>query len=118
MRARCMWCGEIRFAIEDLECAIPARAPEALCGFVCPSCGVPQFRRTTPERAIDYVRSGAQRPTGPFPVELLEPHIGPAISWNDILDLRLAFAEIDQLEAAWRLEGSAPEPASQFDRAA
>lgn len=90
MRARCSWCGEVRITVDALRCGILADRSAALCEFSCPSCGRLVFQRTSAERAAMFVLSGARRASTRIPLELLEEHSGPAIGWDDILDLRLA----------------------------
>lgn len=90
MRARCSWCGEVRITVDGLRCGILPDRSAALCEFSCPSCGRLAFQRTSAERAAMFILSGARRATTRIPLELLEDHDGPAISWDDVLDLRLA----------------------------
>lgn len=90
MRARCTWCGEIRITVDSLRCGLTEDRSVALCEFECPSCGRLQFHRTTADRAAMFVLSGAQRAGTRMPFELLEEHVGPAINWDDVLDLRIA----------------------------
>lgn len=105
MRARCTWCGEVRFPIEDLVCGVPSRSAEALCEFDCPGCGATIYHRTSAQRAESLMRDGARPAPRTFPLELLEPHAGAPITWDDVLDFSLALGEIDALEASWDTSG-------------
>lgn len=90
VQASCPWSGQIALSPEELRCAKPRRGvASGLCEFTCPDCGRLVIVRTTREGVAAALRAGAVRASGPMPFELLEPHHGPPVSRDDLLDLHL-----------------------------
>lgn len=89
MRATCAWCGDIVVATTDVQCAIDHGGERALLSFACPGCTRSVLVNTSAPRAAARLLGGAQLVTGTLPLELLEVHTGPPLTWDDLLDLHL-----------------------------
>lgn len=90
VRAECPWCGTVELEPGHLRCEVEPSGAQALCEFICPVCSRLVYARTTPEGVLAVRLAGAGNISGVIPFELLEPHDGPALSWDDFLDLRAA----------------------------
>lgn len=96
MRATCAWCGEIEVHATAVRCAIDPARNRALAEFACPACFRLILVAMSPSRAASRILGGASAISGSAPLELLEPHAGPPLTWDDLLDLHL---EIERLDA-------------------
>ncbi|MFN2555538.1 MAG: hypothetical protein ABR592_01475 [Nitriliruptorales bacterium] len=83
--------------MSDLRCE--ARGSQGIFEFVCPFCGRLVLVATEPWRALALQATGAARMTGPVPFELLEPHQGPPVIWDEVLDAHLALGQDDLPQA-------------------
>lgn len=91
IRVACPWCGSIGLPPGEVRCAQAVREAEpGLCEFNCPTCGRLIILPATPAGVAAARDVGAAELRGPVPRELLEAHGGPTLSWDDVLDLRLA----------------------------
>ena len=93
IRAQCPWCGPVTLKPSEMACAHEPRGQVALCEFSCPHCGRLVFIPVQPEHLGPLQSRGLQRPAGAIPLELLERHRGPALSWDEVLDLHLALRQ-------------------------
>lgn len=93
----CRWCGEVECSAADLRCE--ARGSEGMLEFGCPFCNRLGLAATEAWRALALQGLGARRMTGPVPFELLEPHQGPAVTWDEVLDAHLALGQTDRPQA-------------------
>ena len=76
-----------------LHCEREPRTPSrGLCELICPSCSQPILFATAPAVIEALFEGGAKHPAGVVPFELLEPHAGPPLSWDDLLDFKVALA--------------------------
>jgi hypothetical protein len=87
----CPHCGPVRAEAKDARCGVDGGG-EALCELDCPACLLPIFVRTTTSVAESIFWFGG-REDPRAPLELLEPHTGAPIGWDDVLDIHLALAE-------------------------
>lgn len=93
VRVECPWCGTLALSPGAVRCADVAPGDRlALCQFTCPVCFRLIILRTTPEGVEVARRVGVADLNGPVPRELLEPHGGPPLTWDDVLDLHLALS--------------------------
>lgn len=85
---QCTRCGSMRVGAREVSCAVNDHG-EALCSATCPACHQPILIRTS-RRVAEMVLwfGGAADPRAPM--ELLEAHVGPPVSWDEVLDLHLA----------------------------
>jgi len=95
VRASCPRCGPILVDGGVLQCEREPGAPSAsrgLCELTCPSCSQAVLFPTGPAVTQALFEGGAKHPSGAVPFELLEPHTGPPLSWDELLDFQLALA--------------------------
>jgi hypothetical protein len=91
LEAQCRWCGTVTLRPADLRCAVGPRSGTAgLCEFACPICDRLALLASTPAGIEALSNKGARLITGRAPFEILEPHKGFALSWDELLDLHLA----------------------------
>jgi hypothetical protein len=83
--ARCAWCGPVPMDRGALVVHVGGAA-EALLEFTCPSCGRMNVRPLDPPDVLVLSAVGVEPSAGPAPLELLERHEGPTISWDDLID--------------------------------
>src|ERR1700730_5085128 len=75
---------------EDVRCEADARTDEAVCEINCPVCHRVVYAKTTGEGVRLIKAAGALGITGLVPFELLERRSGPALLWDEILDVLAA----------------------------
>lgn len=91
VRTGCPWCGPIVVDGARFGCEIDPGQPErGLCQLTCPECSRPIFVPTTAAFIRGFFKAGGQQLEGPVPFELLESHSGAVITWDDLLDFKLA----------------------------
>jgi hypothetical protein len=91
VRASCPSCGPMLVDGEVLRCEAEPRKPSrGLCELACPSCSQPILFSTAQGVMEALFKAGARHGSGVVPFELLEPHAGPPLSWDDLLDFKLA----------------------------
>jgi len=84
--ARCAWCGVIE--LDPAALRVHARgAHQGLVEYACPSCGRLNIRSLDGDDLEVLHRVGFPVRSGRAPFELLEPHDGPSLSLDDLLDL-------------------------------
>jgi hypothetical protein len=95
IRATCPACGEVELTPPDVELRVHQVEAHSFYAFECPAC-----RRTVTKpadrRVVRLLTSGGvpAQPWNP-PGEVLEPHHGPALTWDDLLDLHLELQSPD-----------------------
>ena len=94
VEARCPWCGPVEFPAEDLSLYVGSEAG-ALFEFACPRCGRTVVRPLDRKDAGTLMEVGVPPSRDPGPLELLEEHSGPPITWNDIIDFHEAMSRRD-----------------------
>lgn len=93
VRVTCAGCGQVECPVGDLRCE--ARGSQGILEFACPFCQRLALAKMQAWRALALQALGAARMTGPIPFELLEPHEGPVVSWDEALDYHLALERTD-----------------------
>lgn len=95
VQGRCPTCGPLTLLPRDFICAFPSDSQsKALAEFHCPVCDNAVFSPVTPQEAKLLILLGAERSSGPAPVELTEEKSGPPLTVDDVFDLREALATI------------------------
>lgn len=90
VRVVCPGCGPLVVPAADIRCEVEAEGSTGLCELRCPVCSATLLLRAQ-ATAVETMRDGgAGHITGSVPFELLEPHTGPPLSWDDLLDFKLA----------------------------
>ena len=87
VQAECPWCGPVSLRPQEVSYAAEPGSDEALCEIACPVCYRVVYAKTTAEGVKIIRAAGARLMSGLIPFELLERHDGPALRWDDALDL-------------------------------
>lgn len=110
VQAECPWCGPVSLRPQEVSYAAEPGSDEALCEIACPVCYRVVYAKTTAEGVKIIRAAGARLMAGLIPFELLERHDGPALRWDDALDL-LAGLEATPFPQAELVDGNAvPRP--------
>lgn len=89
--ARCAWCGVVE--LDPAALRVHARGThQGLVEYACPSCGRLNIRPLDRADLEVLDRVGLPVRSGRAPFELLEPHDGPSLSLDDLLDLHEALS--------------------------
>jgi len=95
IRATCPSCGEVELAPPDVELKVCTTAEHSFYAFVCPDC-LEMVTKPADERVVRLlVSGGVEAEFWEPPAELLEPRSGPALTWDDLLDLHLELESPD-----------------------
>jgi hypothetical protein len=95
VRVVCPGCGPLVVPAADVRCELEATGHKGICELSCPVCSI-MVLVAAEAAAVETMRGGgAGHMSGSVPFELLEPHAGPPLSWDDLLDFKLAL-ERDQ----------------------
>lgn len=86
VQAQCPTCGPVIAEASALACGVSEADESALCEFGCPTCDRILLLPIAPIEISSLLLLGAHK-TRSLPFEVLETHSGPAISWDEILDL-------------------------------
>lgn len=94
--ATCPYCGPVDLTPADITLMVetdPGRGYvfEGFYSFFCTPCGL-AFSFEAPPLVVELLVTAGVRVTA-MPAELAEPHTGPVISHDDLLDLHLALAD-------------------------
>ena len=90
VRVVCPSCGPVVLPAAELRCELEADGSKGICELRCPDCSATLVVPAGPAAVATMRDGGAGRMTGSVPFELLEPHTGPPLSWDDLLDFKLA----------------------------
>lgn len=89
IEATCPTCGTIERTPADFELAVCDDTAASWYAFVCPECNE-RIQKHADERVIALlIAEGVTPMRWALPLELMEPHDGPVISLDDILDFHL-----------------------------
>lgn len=94
--ATCPSCGQVQMTSNDVWLRVCINAPSlSSFGFQCPACHQPVVKPAC-DHVISMLTSVAITPeVWHVPLEVFEPHDGPPISRDDLLDLALALKSGD-----------------------
>jgi hypothetical protein len=74
----------------ELRCELEAAGRKGICELRCPVCSTTVLVPAVASAVETLWRAGAGHMSGVVPFELLESHAGPPLSWDDVLDFKLA----------------------------
>jgi hypothetical protein len=95
IRATCPTCGEVELTPPQVELKVCTAAEHSFYAFICPSCAS-MVTKPADERVVRLLISGGvQAEFWELPAELLEVHDGPALTYDDLLDLHLLLESPD-----------------------
>jgi len=89
VRAQCSECGDVRLQIEDLTVVVPDDDTPASYRFRCPVCADMVVREAGTRIVELLVGAGAVEEHWHWPAELAEPHVGPPLTPDDLLDFHV-----------------------------
>lgn len=99
IKASCPTCGEVELTPPDVALMVCTSAPLSYYAFSCPACRS-EVRKPADDHVISLLMSGGVKATvWEVPAEVLEPHAGPALTYDDLLDFALELAHNDHLAA-------------------
>jgi hypothetical protein len=90
VRVSCPGCGPMLVPAGEFQCEVDASEGKGLCEMRCPVCSAIVVLPAAASAVETLLRAGAGHMHGSIPFELLEPHTGPPLSWDDVLDFKLA----------------------------
>jgi predicted RNA-binding Zn-ribbon protein involved in translation (DUF1610 family) len=97
IKASCPSCGEVELTPADVSLVVCSHAPLSYYSFSCPGC-TEQVRKPADDHVVSLLVSGGVPATvWEVPAEALEPRTGPALTYDDLLDLAIQLAETDLL---------------------
>ena len=97
IKASCPGCGEVELTPADVALMVCSHAPLSYYAFTCNGCG-DEVRKPADDHVVSLLVSGGVPATvWEVPAEALEPHEGPSLSYDDLLDFALRLAETDLL---------------------
>ena len=103
IRANCPTCGDVQLRASELVVRVCSDDESGSYTFRCPTCSVAVAKGAS-KRIVDLlVSSGVRMEVWRMPAELAEPHLGPTLQPDDLLDFHLVlesddwFAELEDL---------------------
>jgi len=89
IRANCPSCGDVQLRAGDLTVRVCSDDEQGSYAFRCPACELAVAKEAS-KRIVDLlVSSGVRMEVWRLPAELAEPHQGPPITPDDLLDFHL-----------------------------
>lgn len=86
IKATCPGCGEVSLTADDIHLRIGAAPSDNSYAFSCPECSS-FVEKPASDRVVRLLLSGGVMPqVHDVPAEALEPHSGPPITYDDIID--------------------------------
>jgi hypothetical protein len=99
IKASCPSCGEVEMTSNDVLLMVCSYAPLSYYSFCCPSCSS-EVRKPADDHVISLLMSGGVRAqVWELPAEALERKVGPALTYDDLLDFALALNSDDLIAA-------------------
>lgn len=96
VRVQCPGCGPVVAPADEFRCELEAAGGRGICELRCPVCSAMLIVPAQAD-AVETMRRGGAGPLPVAPFELLEPHAGPPLSWDDVLDFKLALEAMQTL---------------------
>ncbi|CAN5607838.1 hypothetical protein BH20ACT2_BH20ACT2_06440 [soil metagenome] len=97
IRATCSDCGDVELTTADVRLRVCNHDDRGSYSFVCPGCRLAVAKEAKPHVIDILVASGVAVVRWDLPLELQEPHRGPAITHDDLLD----FHELLERDELW-----------------
>ncbi|MDT7571784.1 MAG: hypothetical protein QOE05_1958 [Actinomycetota bacterium] len=100
IKASCPTCGEVELTPADVSLMVCSYAPNSYYAFSCPSC-TEEVRKPADDHVVSLlVSGGVPAQVWELPAEVLEPKVGPVLTYDDLLDFALELGTTDLLSAA------------------
>ena len=108
IRATCPACGEVELRGPDVALKVCTEPERSFYAFTCPACHA-LVTKPADERVVRLLVSGGVRPDfWEPPAELLERKHGPALGYDDLLDLHLLLESPDWWSVLEAADGCRP----------
>ncbi|HVE97762.1 MAG TPA: hypothetical protein VNA12_01115 [Mycobacteriales bacterium] len=99
IKATCPDCGEVELTAADVRLMVCSHSPMSYYAFTCTTCR-DEVRKPADDHVVSLLLSGGvEALVWELPAEALEPHDGPAICYDDVLDFALRMTETDLVAA-------------------
>ena len=100
IKASCPSCGDVDLTPRQLRLVVATKPGMSYYSFSCTRCR-DTVQRPAGDDVVRILVSGGVRPEPwDVPAEVLEQHDGPALTYDDLLDLALALHRMDRLVVA------------------
>ena len=107
IKASCPMCGDVELTPAQVRLVICSELDWSYYAFVCTSCNE-EIRKPADEQIMTLLISGGVvAETWEIPGEALEPHDGPSIGYDDVLDFVLNLHDVDAAVARLALSARA-----------
>lgn len=98
IKASCPMCGEVELTDHDIDLRVCSHAPLSYYAFICPGCR-DEVRKPADDHVVSLLMSGGVTAhVWEVPKEAMEPHTGPALTYDDLLDLHQALDDVNVIE--------------------
>ena len=95
----CPVCGDVDLTPAQVRLVVCSRIEWSYYAFACTDCN-DEIRKPADEEIISLlITGGVDADMWEIPAEALEEHIGPAITYDDVLDFVLALEDLDSFAA-------------------
>jgi len=99
IKASCPTCGEVELTSHDITLMVCSHPSLSYYAFTCPTCD-DEVRKAADDHVVSLLMSGGVKPTvWEVPAEALEPKVGPALTYDDLLDFGLRLSGSDLLSS-------------------
>ena len=100
IKASCPTCGEVELTPDDVSLMVCSHAPLSYYAFTCLTC-LHEIRKPADEHVVALlVSGGVPAQVWGLPAEALEEHVGPQLTYDDLLDFALQLSTTDLLARA------------------
>lgn len=95
LRATCPACGAVELGADAFDFQWCSYAAASFYMFTCPECGTAVRKSADGTTAQLLISGGVQPNLWHLPLEALEPHDGPALDYDDLIDFHQMLGEED-----------------------
>lgn len=99
IKATCPACGEVELTVEQIRLVVCSLPDLSYYAFDCTRC-IHEVRKPADKNIVSLLISGGVTATRwQIPAEALEEKIGPAITYDDVLDFALRMRRVEHVAA-------------------
>jgi hypothetical protein len=99
IKASCPVCGDVELTADDIDLRVASHAPLSSYSFVCPSCSDVVTKHADDHIVSLLMSGGVHAHVFTVPAEALEPHDGPELGYDDLLDFVLTLGDEQAIAA-------------------
>ncbi len=92
LEGTCPNCGDVKLRTDDIELWVCSRRVASYYRFVCPLCANLVVKHAGEQAMLILASAGITPNAWFYPAEWDEPHTGPALTLDDLLDLHQALS--------------------------